>query len=114
MEFSQVGIGGHLKPSQNSYVSSADSQAAHVPVHPRNSACSARRALQNDAVSLPLVAFDDLLWLLEFEGQQKPAIGATQIPGRALQILLASGLVERRVSSVQLTAKGTLALQRLL
>ena len=113
-EISQVAIGGHLKLSQPSHVPRTDSQAELLPMQQQKSACTARDALNNDPGLGPLVAVDDLLWLLEFEANEKTAIGATRIPGRVLQILLTSGLVERRVSSVQLTAKGTLALQRLL
>ena len=66
-----------------------------------------------DARRQCLIAFDDLLWLLEFEGPRKIAAQAMSIPRRVLDLFMAADLVERGRVSLRLTTKGVRALERL-
>ncbi|MEA3156397.1 MAG: hypothetical protein QOK44_3986 [Betaproteobacteria bacterium] len=103
-----------MKLAQASSISKDDRQDVHVSLRSEPSGCTVRHALENGDSQPRLIAFDDLLWLHEFEAQQKINVHATRIPRRVVDLFVARGLVERRVSSLQLTPKGTRALQQLI
>ena len=103
-----------MKLAQASYISNDDWQDEHLSLRSEPRACTVHHALENGYSHLRLIAFDDLLWLHEFEAQQKINAHATRIPRRVVDLYVARGLVERRVSSLQLTANGALALKRLI
>ena len=60
-----------------------------------------------------LIAFDDLLWLLEFESPSRIAAQDLRIPRRVLDLFMATDLVERERVSLRLTEKGARALEQL-
>ena len=100
-----------MKLAQASYISNDDWQDELASLRSEPSGCTVRHAFETGD---RLVAFDDLLWLLEFEAQEKINVRATQIPRRVVDLFVARGLVERRFSSLQLTPNGTRALQQLI
>jgi hypothetical protein len=103
-----------VKLAHAGYVSNVRSVDEHVSMRPEGTVSTARHALNDDHPPYALIAFDDLLWLLEFEAQQKIDVHATRIPRRVLELFVGRGLAERRVSWLQLTPNGTRALQQLI
>ena len=61
-----------------------------------------------------LIAFDDLLWLLEFEERSAISVDTKRFSRRVLELFTTAGLVKQRAGTLELTARGAQALENLI
>jgi hypothetical protein len=91
-----------------------DDERLQTAVRAAGRALVVSRPLPETEVYAGLIAFDDLLWLLEFQDVAAISVDAKRFPRRVLELFTTGGLVKWGVGTLELTERGARALQNLI